>query len=100
MKNPFRHQSHGDTLPPPQVPDTPAELLNPVGHSSGHAAEHAAGPHPSGRPAGHPWEHMQQDVDPDCERDPGSDLRASWHMEHAAAEEAREEGEQNPPPEA
>jgi hypothetical protein len=65
MKNPFRHrQAHGGTLDAPSVPDTPAELLG---------EEH--------------WHHMRPDVDPDCERDPGSDLTASWELEGAAAEE-------------
>jgi len=66
MKNPFRHhhRAHGDTLEAPRVPDTPAELFG----------EH--------------WRHMQKDVDPDCVRDPGSDLKASWELEGATAEEA------------
>ena len=66
MKNPFRHQHHdapGGTLEAPRVPDTPAELVE----------EH--------------WTHPRQDVDHDCSRDPGSDLRADWELEGAAAEE-------------
>lgn len=65
MKNPFRHHPpSGDTIElVPGVPDTPAELLE--GH----------------------WKHLPQDVDHDCARDPGSDLRADWELEGAAAEE-------------
>ncbi|HET9173310.1 MAG TPA: hypothetical protein VFN97_28025 [Actinospica sp.] len=33
------------------------------------------------------WHHAQQDVDLDCGRDPGSDLKADWELEGAAAEE-------------
>lgn len=76
MKNPFKHhREHGDTLEVPHVPDTPAELLQ--GH----------------------WKHMQRDIDPDCARDPGSDLRADWEMEGAAAEGAVEpDPEEKKPP--
>jgi hypothetical protein len=65
MKNPFRHHAHGDTT------------------------QHRENAH--GTPA-EDWQHMQQDVDPDCVRDPGSDLIASWNLEHSAAEEALEAG--------
>ena len=64
MKNPFRHHHvSGGTLEVPGVPDTPAELFQ------------------------EPWKHLPQDVDHDCARDPGSDLRADWELEGAAAEE-------------
>lgn len=83
MKNPFRHHAHdqahpyahGDTLQAPRVPDTPEELLKLA--DSGNAEEHA-------------WHRMRRDVDPDCVRDPGSDLKASWDLEGAAAEEELE----------
>lgn len=66
MKNPFRHhREHGATIEAPHVPDTPAELLE---------ERH--------------WAHPRRDVDHDCSRDPGSDLRADWEMEGAAADEA------------
>jgi hypothetical protein len=66
MKNPFKHHAHGDTATRDRhdAPDATAE----------------------------DWQHMQQDVDPDCVRDPGSDLIASWNLEHSAAEEALEAG--------
>ncbi|HWG27620.1 hypothetical protein [Actinospica sp.] len=80
MKNPFRHQHHdapGGTLEAPRVPDSPAELIEGEGH----------------------WKHPRQDVDHDCARDPGSDLRADWELEGAAAEEVldSDSGRRKPP---
>ena len=78
MRNPFRHhQAPGGTIEAPRVPDTPAELL------------------------GEPWRHTQADVDHDCARDPGSDLRADWLLEGAAAEEVLDsESDRKRPPRA
>ena len=79
MRNPFRHhQAPGGTLEAPRMPDTPAELF---GEER--------------------WRHMQQDVDPDCARDPGSDLRADWELEGAAAEDVLDsESDRKRPPRA
>lgn len=100
MKNPFRHHTQTTTMQPPRVPDTPAELLDeamppamPDPHSvrvPEHPGELVDDMH------GHVWRHMQQDVDPDCARDPGSDLKASWELEGAAAEEAQDPAGESP----
>ena len=85
-KNPFRHHAHsGNTLEAPRTPE-PATASAPASASATDPGSAASG--------AHPWHHMQQDVDPDCVRDPGSDLMASWSLEHAAAEEALEQDQE------
>ena len=88
-KNPFRHHAHsGNTLEAPRTPE-PATASAPA---SAPSSDPASATDPGSAASGaHPWHHMQQDVDPDCVRDPGSDLMASWSLEHAAAEEALEQ---------
>lgn len=86
MRNPFRHHGHGGAVAEDERAQTP-------GTTSAEPPPEAAGAPSTHDP--HSWQHMQQDVDPDCVRDPGSDLVASWNLEHAAAEEALEADEQN-----